>query len=294
MTRFDEKLFVHGTASGEAPSARAIVAEQPAVTVLAILLASATIFLAAAVLLFAQVVRLELERTMNAVQLLVFLQPQSSRADAEALRGRIEAVRAVASATLRTREDALAALATSGLPVSTAKSNPLPDVWIVGMRGPDANAAATPLAGRVEQIRQRLLLLPGVDTVRVDGGWIDSLDRWAARADRGGAWLDAITVGLALLALFGIYFLAGRAIGHREASGPVQALATMGMIGMLLAFVVAGLLIVFAGMMLPALGAALKPAVASIDRAGQVFIVGTGALAIVTAAVASAWGGSRR
>jgi len=294
MTRFDADPSSGGPPESSLTSARGTIARHPGVFIVAIALASLSIALASALLLAGQGARYQLARTIGALQLSVFLQPQVSRADAEGLRGRIEGTPAVVGARLRPREDAMAALVDSGFSSLPTKGNPLPDVWLVTL-GPTGADAPT-LAARIVNTRLALAALPGVDSVRVDSRWVDLLDRASSWLERGMTVASWIVSALALTSLLGLFFLTGRALaaGGKLGDDRMQALATIGMVSGLASLVLAGGWLWLATALSPDLIVLWRPILDSIGREGHVFLVAMGLSVILVAALGHGLGGSRR
>jgi cell division transport system permease protein len=106
----------------------------------------------------------------------LFLTPQTSRADAEALTPQLRTVLAAHKATITfvPREQALESLKDkSGLTdvLGTLGENPLPDGFVLKLDG-FKNAAD---ASHVDALAEQLRALPGVDTVQVDSAWVKRL-----------------------------------------------------------------------------------------------------------------------
>ena len=296
MTRFDAGPSTLGADDSSTISARAVVAMHPGTVVLSILLAALMIAIAASLLFVGQGAQYRLASAIDALQLSVFLQPQASRADAEGMRARIEAVPFVVGARLRTREDAMTSLVGAGLPALATKANPLPDVWIVSLGRPNGSNDAPALSARVADTRVALEALPNVEAVRVDARWVDLLDRsslWVGRGMTVAVWTISTTL---LAALLGLSLLTGRAMksNNREQSGGVQALATVGMMTGLASLLLTGGLLALVTVSLPGSDAVWKPILDSIGRMGHVFVVAMGLAVIVVCAIGHALGGSHR
>ena len=296
MTRFDAGSPSVHPEDSSFTSARATVASHPGIFALSNLLAALAIAVACALLLVGQGARYQVARTIDGLQLSVFMQPQASRADAEGMRPRLEAIPTVVGARLRTREDALTALVGAGLPALVGKANPLPDVWLVSLASPVAGSPESPLAARIADARAALASLPGVESVRVDGRWVDLLDRssaWVAHGMTVAIW----TISTALLAsLLGFFFLTGRALsaGGRLGYDRMQALATIGMVTGLLSLALAGGVLALVTTLTPSLSTVWKPILDSIGRNGHIFVVAIGLGVILISALGHALGGSRR
>ena len=274
MTRFDSAPGFGARLATAPVTARSTIADHPAIFVVSLLLASLSICVVCGVLLVGQAAQYQVTRTIDAVQLLVFLQPHLGRSDAEGLKARIEASPHVAGATLRKREDALAAMTGGGLESLAVKPNPLPDVWIVSLALAKADTKDS-LSSRVADSRAALASLPGVESVRVDSRWIGTLEQWSSWIGSGvylSTWVASATL---ISGLFCLFFLAGRgyAASSLEVSSRVQALATVGMISGLASLLIAAGVIALTIQMVPNLAAVWARIVDPVGRGGHVYVV---------------------
>ena len=295
MTRFDSAPGFGVRPAPSSGSVRPTIAGHPAIFVVSILLAGLSICVVCGLLLIGQAVQHQLARTIDAVQLAVFLQPHLGRSDAESLKGRIEASPHVAAAALRKREDALAALTSGGLESLAVKPNPLPDVWIVALALAKADIAHS-LSSQIADSRSALAALPGVESVRVDSRWIGTLDRWSSWMGHGMSLATWIASGALIFGLFCLFFLAGRgyAVSAPDRAARVQALATIGMIAGLASLVLAAGVVASMVRVVPNLAAALFPIVDSLGRGAHMYVVAMGVAVIAVSALGSVSGGSRR
>jgi cell division transport system permease protein len=122
----------------------------------------------------------------------LFVKPEASRADAQALEPQLRTILegSQASIVFVPRERALADLKErSGLSAAldTLGDNPLPDSYVMKLEGFSTNADAARIDGIVEQMGA----LPQVDTVQVDSAWVKRL----------AALLGILRLALLLLAL---------------------------------------------------------------------------------------------
>ncbi len=300
MTRFDAEPWPRDPNDATVQSARSTIAGQFAVFTGSIVLAALAIVVACGLMLASEGARYHLARAVDTIELSVFLQPQVSRADAEGLRARLDATPTVTGAKLRTRDDAMAALVAAGLPTLSTKPNPLPDVWVVTLAQAGPAATIRSLATRVADARTTLSGLPGVESVRVDGRWVELLDRWTPPVVRGANLATWLVTGTLAIALFCVFFVAGRAyrpdlsFQAAPAAGAKQALATVGMTSGLLSLALAGAALALGGVAFPDFATVWKPIVDSVGRNGHVFVVSVGVAAILVAAAATTLGGSRR
>jgi cell division transport system permease protein len=116
----------------------------------------------------------------------LFLEPQASRADAEALGARLRADPRIAHVRFIPREEALKEMhAVQGLSevVGALKRNPLPDAFVVTSR---------------ENLADELAKLPGIAHVQADAVWARRLAAIAAIAQLG-LWVLAALLGAALV-----------------------------------------------------------------------------------------------
>ncbi len=244
MTKFDsERPRSEGGAFSLQPAR-----DQPAIFFASMLAASLALVVAAALLFAGQALRDQLARVIGSVELSVFLSPQVARPEAEAMKSRIEAASVVSTAVLRTREDAMTALADEGLPALVNKSNPLPDVWIVRLRLPEPGQSRTSLTADVAAARSALAAIPGVESVRVDAQWVAWVEHGSSIALEAMDAARWFVIGGSALAVFCVFLLAGR--GYASASskddslkGPssVQALALVTFSAFFLAVLLVGL-----------------------------------------------------
>lgn len=157
----------------------------------------------------------------------VFLAPATSRGDVEALGPKLLALPDVADATLRPKDEALAALVAAGLPAPSDGRNPLPDVWTVTLRGDGPLFMTEAVAAR-----DAISALPAVDRVRFDEAWMGSLDRVTAMWSRFGVASIASVLAGAGLALFCVHVLFGRtlvAASARDAPGAIAGIVIIGL-----------------------------------------------------------------
>jgi cell division transport system permease protein len=134
--------------------------------------------------------RLTLEPRLN-----LFLRPEASRAEAEALGAALRADARIAAARLVPREEALRELkATEGIAelVGALERNPLPDAYVV--RAKDRGAAA------LDALAADLRRLPAVAQVQADADWARRLAALAGIGRLALAFLAAL-LGFALVAV---------------------------------------------------------------------------------------------
>jgi cell division transport system permease protein len=131
----------------------------------------------------------------------LFLTPDTTREQAQALAPQLRAVLKTVKANISfiPREQALEALkAKSGLSdvLGTLGENPLPDGYVMKLAG--FNSAAD--ASRVDALAGQLRALPGVDTVQVDSAWVKRLAALLGVL-RLVLLLLAVTLGMVVIAV---------------------------------------------------------------------------------------------
>ena len=131
----------------------------------------------------------------------LFMTPQASRAEAEALAPRLREVLKTykAKVTFVPREQALASLKEkSGLSdvLGTLGENPLPDGYVMKLDGFKSAADAS----RVDALAAQLRALPGVDTVQIDSAWVKRLAALLGIL-RLVLLLLAVTLGMVVIAV---------------------------------------------------------------------------------------------
>lgn len=131
----------------------------------------------------------------------LFVKPEATREEAQAIAPQLRQILADSNATITfiPRERALEDLkARSGLSdaLDTLGDNPLPDSYVMKLAGSSNTADAARIDAVVEQLHQ----LPHVDTVQVDSAWVKRL---AALMDvlRLALLLLAVTLGVVVIAV---------------------------------------------------------------------------------------------
>ena len=282
MTRFDEP-------SGLPHPALQRLRAQPALFVVSTIATCLMFCLAIAVLVADQAARDALVGAAGDIRLSVFLSPQLTRPEAEALRSRIESASVVRGATLRTREDAWSAMGAGGVPNLANRPNPLPDVWLVTLRLPGVEASRPSLAADVDSARSAIAAIAGVDTVSYDRSWVGLVERWSTAA----RWLSAarwLATGLIATMVFCVFFLAGRA--HAGKGGPSTSSAA----ALTLLLVVAGAATLASIASYGSLSAmpleAMQLLVAAAGHIGVPTWIETGVLLVASATIGN-WAGAR-
>jgi cell division transport system permease protein len=131
----------------------------------------------------------------------LFVNPEASREQAQALAPQLRAILHGSKAKIAfvPREDALATLKDkSGLSevLATLGENPLPDSYVMKLEGFSSAADA----GRVDAIAEQLRALPGVDAVQVDSAWVKKLAALLGLL-RLVLLLLAVTLGMVVIAV---------------------------------------------------------------------------------------------
>ena len=291
MTRFDERLDADQTRSFAAVGR--IFRSDRLVHAVAITVVMVVLSVAAAGLLCTAELASRWSALTARVRLTALLDPQLPRAEAERLKTSIEALPQVASATFKTREDALARLADAGLPAIQSRANPLPDAWMVVL-APASSGDVDTQRTRVERLRAALAGLPGVESVQSDTRWIDWIDRWAPISRSAILWMYGIAFGVTGWACLGTFFLVGRAVST-ERPERRSVLAIVGFLGGALGCAAAAALVwsVLTGLGMPALlwesGRSAPPLAADGPALGALM-----ALALAGCALGAAMGRARQ
>jgi cell division transport system permease protein len=172
------------------------LARTPGLTLLALLLATAALTLPLLVAALAWPLNSAWSRLDAPAQAVVFAAPGTAGSDVAALRARLAEQPGVASATLVTRDAALAELTrrAPGGALPDVKANPLPDAVVVTF------VRATPPPA-VETTVAALRKLPRVDSVQFDGAWYR---RWMAGVDAARVAGGAMAALLVVLAMAGL------------------------------------------------------------------------------------------
>jgi cell division transport system permease protein len=131
----------------------------------------------------------------------LFMKPESTREQSEALAPQLRSIVRMGRAKIAfvPREQALSSLKDkSGLAdvLETLGENPLPDSYVVKLEG----FASAGDAGRVDAIADAMRALPGVDTVQVDSAWVKRLAALLGVL-RLALLLLAITLGMVVIAV---------------------------------------------------------------------------------------------
>ncbi len=190
---------------------------------LALIVASAIAIVAAvAVVSTGALASATLGVAIAATPIVAVVAADATAADTAAVGAAIRALPDVASATLRSKDDALRALSAAGTPVPDGR-NPLPDVWLVMLdAGPIVRGAET-VTQSATALRASIARVPNVETVRVDDRWLAPLADRTARWQRTwpvvqGSILFALAVAVGCCS-----FLAGRAMhGTDERTAPAS------------------------------------------------------------------------
>lgn len=211
----------HVRASDRHPSAARtaamILAAQPFVVFLAVLVTALTACIALLMLDVRQGMTNTLNRMIDATKVLVFLDPEISRRDAEDLGGQFTAIPGVRDAQFRPKEEAISKFeAAQGKDGSSFTEMPAPDVWVLSVRAAgDSQEPTFPspsLISAAERLQSAAENLHGVQFVRFDRPWIAQLDRWTILLREASAAVTLGVVSVLLIILFGFYFLSDRVL----------------------------------------------------------------------------------
>ncbi len=255
-------------------------------TLLAVSFATALVGLAVAV-------PTALRGAFTASPILVFVSPTIAHDDVQALGARLKALPMVADATLRSKEDALAALIQSGLPPPADGRNPLPDVWSVRLRLDAAQRGDPNFVSVAVGARDAIAALPTVDRVKFDEGWANALDRWWQAWSMFGSLAVAGGLVLATAGVYCLFALCARALEIPEQSGITNAKSALAIMEAIM-FCVCGILVyatcrwaVNSSSM--AMEPILNPIAGQIGLTLASSIVSTASLGLLTAWVATAF-----
>jgi hypothetical protein len=260
MTRFDAPVSSPSVPGSALRAASGVLAARLGLIVAAMVPTVLALIAAVLLLGLAAVVPRVLRQAFVSSPLLVFMTPTASRADVETLGTKLTALPDVASAAVRTKDDALAALVAAGLSAPADGRNPLPDVWTVTLQGTGPLFLTEAIA-----TRDAIRALPSVDQVRFDEAWAGSLDHATATWARFGiGWLAGVSGGVAV-ALLCVYILFCRAL-----TGPVQgrpvAVASLVIVGGTMVLVSALLGYALCLLILDPIGASAWPALKPIGE----------------------------
>jgi hypothetical protein len=167
--------------------------------------------IAAAWLLFDAGFSATVDASVAATPISVLLKVQAPPAETQALGARILAIPNIATAVLRSKDDALKTLLAAGLPTPDGR-NPLPDVWVVTVKPPLLSASQQSLTTFIAETRYLLGGLPAVESTAVDERWITALDRWSQGRKKWGPKFATTIFLFLVVALFSTAFLTGRAL----------------------------------------------------------------------------------
>ncbi len=163
-----------------------------------------------------------LNQMVSATKIVVFMDPTSTRRDAEAIVTRLQTLPGVKSARLRPKEELLSgmdAALRNALRLSGDIS--LPDAWELSLHasgGPN-DAGLGSLASTAEQVQRAAMEIPGVESVRFDRLWLADLDRWI-KALRDASKILSVSFFVAIFILMFVpFFLATRVLRNHAMVG---------------------------------------------------------------------------
>ena len=196
-------------------TASAILAEQPLIVFVAVLVTALVSCIGLLALDARQSTSIILNRMVSATKVVVFLDPQTSPQNSETIGVRLKAQPGVGDIRFRPKEQAFGGVAgAQGDMGSASMEMLLPDAWVLSLQTPvsDRDSGQLSLVSTAEQLQRAAAALPGVESVRFDRRWITELDRWAKLfSDLATAELVCI-VGVLFVLLFSIFFLASRTL----------------------------------------------------------------------------------
>ena len=215
MTAFDAPN--HLPQNGRIASMSAVTG-QPVVTLVLVLVTWLFLTGTVAAGIAGQVVTARIAALVVEARVAVFLEPQLTRVESQALGERLKALPVVAGVTLRPREEAIAAVDASDLPPAVKlrdRPNALPDVWLVALRV-GAPVTKDSLASDAARAVAAVEALPGVSRARVDTLWLNRLGDWSERWVALSHWVGIAVLAVGSLILLSIAFLGARAIAIEE------------------------------------------------------------------------------
>ena len=279
--------------------AASILAEQAALVLVAVLVAALTACIALLALDARQGAGAVLNRMIGATKIVVFLDSRTSRKDAETIGARLAAEPGIRAARFRSREEAFSEIAATHKD-SLSVEIPLPASWVFSLQATASNPESPSLISATDLFHSKAAALTGVDSVSFDRQWIAQLDRWGQWRRDLSTGILVMVVGALLVVLFGIFFLASRAlpeskmIDRAQASGLTSGVFTC--IGLAFAsltgiatFILHGCAAFAWGQMMPLpSGGLLEPWLTAVSRS-QTGDTLTVAAAILVASLSAAW-----
>ena len=196
--------------------AGARIAEHPVGFVAAVILGALVGTVVTVMLVVASMASDRFADAVDGVRLTAYVDPRWSRSDAAGLQTLLAAIPSVRTTTFRSRDDAVAGLAEPAF--SIREQNPVPDAWIVALRRRTPAADAASLASYVAAARDALTTVRGIQAVRFEERWVDTLDRWGARLR---PFIDGLRTGAYAILIIGLSAtgaLAGRALTSSSAA----------------------------------------------------------------------------
>ena len=216
MTAFDAPRHLP---QDRRPAPLSAVTRQPVVTLLLVLVTWLVLASTVAAGIAAQVITARIAALVGDARVAVYLDPQLTRAESQALGERIKALPFVAAVTLRSREEAIAAVDASDLPPAVKlkdRPNALPDVWLVALRIDAPVVSEDSLASETARAVAAIEALPGVSRARVDVAWLRRLGGWTERWLALSQWMGVAVVSVGSIILLSFAFLGARAIAGEE------------------------------------------------------------------------------
>ncbi len=192
-----------------------MLAEQAVVVVAVVLVAALTACIALLALDARQGVAAVLNQMIGATKIVVFLDPRTSRKDAESVGARLKAEPGIRDAHFRSKEEAFSEIEAARMnPLSATGEIMLPDVWVLSLQVTPSNQATDmpSLISMAERLQKTAATFPGVESARFDRLWIAQLDWWVHSRRDSSTGIFVTVVGVLLILLFGIFFLGSRAL----------------------------------------------------------------------------------
>ena len=188
-----------------------------------VLIAALLIALALSTIDLVTLAQWSVDRIALDARVAVVVNPKLSEVDVEALKQRVSAVPGLKLIRLRAGQEVLADLDRQrpGWSASGAAAPP-PQVWLLTPRGADIDATT------VSASSAAIAAMPGIDFVRSDDALFARIDRARSLVQREIFTASRVALLVFGLALFGVFYLAGRGIAARARSAiaSIQAKAT--------------------------------------------------------------------
>ncbi len=190
-----------------------MLAEQASAVFVTVLVAALAACIALLALDARQGTAAVLNQMIGATKIAVFLDSRTSRQDAESIGAQLKAESGVRDARFRSKEEALSEIEANRRNSISAPIT-LPDAWVLSLQPPvsDQDVDMPSLISAADQLQKTTATFPGVESVRLDRLWVAQLDRWVQFRRDSFTGILVTVVGVLLASLFGIFYLASRAL----------------------------------------------------------------------------------